>query len=172
MLFVSFHLSPRLSSMHRSGAARCWQVLQCASVKSLVWQPPHPLPHPVATSPCTLCSHSFELRKRKSVHRNNGRKAKDRENNMREDKVCEWKEVIHILQTDKLLQQQRQADRGGDRQKPRQSFWLWCWKGKWKLSFSLFFSLVNFPLLSLFPLCSLLLLLLPTSHTFPTEEPH
>lgn len=39
---------------------------------------------------------------------NNVRKAKDREdgNNKRGEKACEWREMIHILQTDKLLQQQ------------------------------------------------------------------
>lgn len=155
MLFVSFQLSLRLSSMHSSSALRCWQVLQCVSVKNV--QISHlaapPLPHPVATSSCTLCSHSFELGERESLHRNlfeimEENLKTERSNNMRGDNVCEWREVIHILQTDKLVQQQWQADRAGDRQKPRQSFWLlWlkCWKGKWKLCYSLIFFICQFP---------------------------
>lgn len=117
---------------------------------------------PLATSPCTLCS--FQLRERgiwaQKCIWNNGRKPKDREaeNNKRGDKVCEWKEMIHILQTDKLLrqQQQQQPDVVGDRQKPRQSFWLWlCVLNRWKLSYSLCVSFVNVPLLFIFPLRSL-----------------
>lgn len=50
---------------------------------------------------------------------NNRRKAKDGENNMRGDEVWGRKEMIHVLQTDKLLEQQRQADRAADKSKDK-----------------------------------------------------
>lgn len=112
------------SSMHSSSAARCWQALQRVSVKyvriSRLANPPPP--HPPTPNPLTLwrtMSHSFELRKRDSLHWNVFEIMEDKLKTVRiireETKVCERKEMIRIFQTNKLLQQQH-ADRAGDRQ--------------------------------------------------------
>ena len=104
--------------------------------------------------------------------RNNGSKVKDGEtgNRMRGDKVCEWKKMIHILRSDKLLQSWRRTK---SQHLAFGSNWRFkCRRAKWKLSYSVSHVSISSPrslcFLCVVTLCSSCL----TCHRFPTDGPH